>query len=337
VRKAIPLFPGHDQPRTPTELGYYDLRSPVARDAQADLARLNGVDGFCYYHYWFKGKRLMKEPIDAILSSDKPDFPFCFCWANETWSRRWLGEETDILIEQSYSEEDNHAHSRFLAAAFLDRRYIRLNGRPLFVIYRPTHITILQHFVEALRKTSRANGAGDPFILGCSSHTEGTDMRALGLDGTLDFQPKLGFLPRAFDDEPSEERLSRNRSLGVDSTNLRLYDAVDFRVRIDSFRNALAHPVYPSVFVGWDNTPRRGEKGIVLLNNNPDAFYRSVLNAIHYVAAPTFGGEKAIFINAWNEWAEGNFLEPDHSNGQNFLRVLRDLKRIPSVTTYEPR
>ena len=323
VRKAQPLFPGHMQPRVPADLCYYDLRASEVRDTQAALARSHGIDGFCYYHYWFHGKRLMTEPMDAIFESGQPDFPFCLCWANETWSRRWLGEERDILIEQTYSLEDNKNHSRFLAKVFADRRYIRLNGRPLFIIYRPTHITMLAHFISTLRECSRAAGAGDPFLLGCSSHAEGTDMRTLGLDGTMDFQPKLGFLPEAFEDKSSPERLARNRAIGVDSPDLRLYDAKDFRQRIEDFRDKIDYPVHPSVFVSWDNTPRRGENGIVLLNNTPEDFAKSLESAKRYVNSPKFQGEKVVFINAWNEWAEGNYLEPDSSHGNKFLTFLK--------------
>jgi glycosyltransferase involved in cell wall biosynthesis len=327
VRKARPLFQGHAQPRVPADLGYYDLRDSEARDAQAALARSHGIDGFCYYHYWFHGKRLMTEPLDAIFESGQPDFPYCLCWANETWSRRWLGEERDILIEQTYSLEDNENHSRFLAKIFADRRYIRLNGRPLFLIYRPTHIPVLAHFISTLRECCQAAGTGDPFLLGCSSHAEGTDMRTLDLDGTLDFQPKLGFLPEAFEDKSTPERLARNRALGVDSPNMRLYDAKEFRQRIEDFRDQLDYPVHPSVFVGWDNTPRRGENGIVVLNNSTEDFAKSLESAKCYVNSPKFQGEKAIFINAWNEWAEGNYLEPDSVENSSYLQKINILRK----------
>ena len=326
VRKAQALFQGHAQPRVPADLGYYDLRSSEVRDAQAALARNQGIDGFCYYHYWFNGRRLMTEPLDAIFESGKPDFPFCLCWANETWSRRWLGEEKDILIEQTYSLEDNEKHGRFLTKLFADPRYIRLNGRPLFLIYRPTHIPVLSHFISSLRECSQSAGTGDPFLLGCSSHAEGTDMRTLGLDGTMDFQPKLGFLPGAFEDKSTSERLARNHALGVDSTHLRLYDAKDFRQRIDAIRDQHDYPVHPSVFVSWDNTPRRGKNGIVLLNNTPEAFGKSLESAKRYVDSPKFQGEKVIFINAWNEWAEGNYLEPDIFEGSSYLQKINIMR-----------
>jgi glycosyltransferase involved in cell wall biosynthesis len=327
VRKARPLFPGHTQPRVPTDLGYYDLRSSEVRAAQAKLARDHGIDGFCYYHYWFHGHRLMTEPLDAIFESGEPDFPFCLCWANETWSRRWLGEERDVLIAQTYSEADNFNHAHFLAKVFLDKRHIRIDNRPLFMIYRPTHIDVLEHFLTTLRKVCIDAGTGDPFILGCSAHAEGTDMRTLGLDGTMDFQPKLGFLPGAFEDHSSPERLARNRALGVDSPNLRLYDARDFRRRIEEYRDQLDYPFHPSVFVSWDNTPRRKENGIILINNTAEGFGKSLESARQYLQSSKFPGEKILFINAWNEWAEGNYLEPDQSQQAAFLEQVNPNSR----------
>lgn len=265
----------------------------------------------------------MEEPVEEILRLGEPDLPFSLCWANETWSRRWLGEEKDVLISQTYSEEDNLKHSEYLANIFSDPRYIRINGRPLFVIYRPTHIPVLDHFINSLRTASMEAGCGKPYILGCSAHAEGVDMRSLGMDGTFDFQPKLGFLPEAFENNQSAQRLERNKTLGVDSPNLRLYYAPDFRKQMADYRNSLGYPVHPSVFVGWDNTPRRGDKGTVLLNNTPEEFGKSLESAQRYLQSDKFSDEGIIFINAWNEWAEGNYLEPDMSQKTRYLEQIR--------------
>ncbi len=322
VAAAKPLFPGHDQPRIPADLGFYDLRVPETREAQANLAREHGIEGFCHYHYWFNGHRLLDRPVREILQTQRPDFPFCLCWANESWSRRWLGEDRDILMAQTYSETDNIAHARHLAAVFCDRRYIRVGGRPLFIIYRPAQMNLLAHFAAELRAQSVLAGAGEPLLLGCSAHAEGTDMRTLGLDGTLDFQPKLGFLPGAFDDNVAE-RTRRNRDLGVEGPAPRVYAADALRAEISRFRAGLAHPVYPSVFVSWDNTPRRGEDGTILLPRSPESFRQGLRDALDYLDRR--GSELAeplLFINAWNEWAEGNYLEPDTSSGRSHLAEL---------------
>jgi lipopolysaccharide biosynthesis protein len=151
VAKARPVFRGHCQPHLPADLGFYDLRVAESRDAQAALAREYGIQGFCYFHYWFNGKRLLERPFDEVLGSGRPDFPFCLCWANESWSRRWLGEERDVLMEQTYSQEDDLAHADWLGRAFADNRYIRIGGRPLFLVYRPAHLPDAKRTVELWR------------------------------------------------------------------------------------------------------------------------------------------------------------------------------------------
>lgn len=331
VAKAKPLFPCHDQPRVPADLGFYDLRLPEAREAQAQLARAHGIEGFSYYHYWFNGRRLLDRPVREILHTQRPDFPFCLFWANETWSRRWLGEERDILMEQSYSEQDNINHARYLASVFQDYRYIRVKDRPLFIIYRPTHMTVLAHFIDQLREQCHLAGTGEPLLLGCSAHAEGTDMRTLGLDGTLDFQPKLGFLPGAFDDGHDPERRDRNHQCGVDADTPRLYSADKLREYMRHFRDDLPYAVYPSVFVSWDSTPRRGENGIVLLPRSAESFAEGVQHALVYLAERGSQlAEPVLFINAWNEWAEGNYLEPDSQSRCSFLEVLQEDRASPA-------
>lgn len=327
VASAKPLFPGHDQPRIPTDLGFYDLRLPETRSAQAELARNSGFDGFCYYHYWFSGHRLLDRPVQEILATQQPDFPFCLFWANEGWSRRWLFEgEGGSLIDQTYSPEDNVAHARHLAEIFTDPRYIRLGGRPLFIIYRPQHMgEMLPDFVAQLRYHSELAGAGDPYILGSSAWAIRADMRNLGLDGTLDFQPKLHLLSGAHEDH-DPDRLTRNRMLGVDSPDVRLYHDFSWRQSMAELRNSLPHPVYPSVMVSWDNTPRRSFRGTVAMTRDPENFRCGLEDALQYLSVRGDELEEpVVFVNAWNEWAEGNYLEPDRTSSSAFLDVCRDL------------
>ena len=136
VTRTRPQFRGHQQPHLPSELGFYDLRLPEARQAQADLAREYGISGFCYYHYWFTGRRLLERPFNEVLASGEPDFPFCLCWANERWTRTWDGGEHCVLMDQTYSAEDDLAHIRWLCEAFRDPRYVRVEGRPLLLVYQ---------------------------------------------------------------------------------------------------------------------------------------------------------------------------------------------------------
>jgi lipopolysaccharide biosynthesis protein len=320
VSKAKPLFPGHYQPHLPADLGFYDLRLPEVREAQADLARKYGLEGFCYWHYWFRGKRLLERPFQEVLASGTPDFPFCLAWANESWSRRWLGEERNLLMEQSYSEADDLNHARWLLPALADSRCIQVNGRPLFLIYRPTHLPNPERTVETLRNECVRAGLPNPFLLGIDAHCAGTDCRQLGFDGSLRFEPQLGALPLAFDDGPSWGRLWQNLKLGVFSRELKVYDYAQAQQLMN--RAKFDHPYFPSVCVGWDNTPRRGNKGVIIINNTPGEFAKAVQEAvIHIQSRPS--EERLVFINAWNEWAEGNHLEPDERNGLAYLEALR--------------
>ncbi len=224
VAKARPLFRGHYQPHLPADLGFYDLRLPEAREAQAELAREHGISGFCYFHYWFNGKRLLERPFDEVLASGKPDFPFCLCWANETWSRRWLGEDKEILIQQTYSVEDFRNHARWLARAFADERYIRVNGRPVFVIYRYSGIPKEIPAIAILREELNKQGSDDPYLIAVDAHNPNLDYEGIGFDHRLVFEPNLGVLPLGLDDRPSLKRARRNFRWGSMSTLHKLYD-----------------------------------------------------------------------------------------------------------------
>lgn len=198
VTRARPLFEGHYQPHIPANLGFYDLRLPDTRIAQAELASRYGIEGFCYYHYWFNGKRLLERPFNEVISSGKPEFPFCLAWANESWSRQWLGEDKDILIEQTYSSEDDINHARWLVKIFADPRYIKVDGRPLFLIYRPTHLPEPNRTFEIVRRESTRSGLKEPYLLGMNGHCSSVDCRMMGFwDLEFRTQPRfLSGLPR---------------------------------------------------------------------------------------------------------------------------------------------
>ena len=320
------LFREHYQPRLPADLGFYDLRVPETRAAQAELAREYGIEGFCYWHYWFQGRRLLWRPFNDVLQSGEPDFPFCLAWANESWSRRWLGEEKDVLIAQSYSDGDDVHHIRWLLQAFADRRYITINGRPLFLIYRPRHLPNPQRTTDLFRTECVKTGLREPFLVGIDAHCQNLDCRSIGFDGTLSFEPQLGVLPGAFkpdsssNDEPSLSKLMRNLRLGIFSSRLKIYD--DEEARRLMFQRKPEFPYYPSIFVGWDNTPRRRENAIVVINGTPDRFAEHLSTMIRAVANRPFE-DRLVFINAWNEWAEGNYLEPDLKWGCAYLKGVR--------------
>jgi len=197
VAQARPLFPGHEQPHYPADLGYYDLRLPELRQQQANLARQYGIDGFCYYHYWFTGKRLLERPVEEILNSGKPDFPFCLCWANENWTRRWDGQDQEVLIAQQYSPADDLAHIQALLPYFHDRRYIRIQNKPLFLVYRSSALPDTRATTTLWRQLGQASGLEDLYLVKVESFP--TDRQRCpeldGFDAALDFQPDRGSLP----------------------------------------------------------------------------------------------------------------------------------------------
>jgi hypothetical protein len=320
VVKARPLFPGHHQPHLPADLGFYDLRLPEARAAQAELAASYGIHGFCYYHYWFNGRRLLGRPLDEILGSGQPDFPFCLCWANESWTRGWLGQDRQILISQTYNPDDELTHAHWLAKVFADPRYMRKDGRAIFLVYRPGDLPEPRRLTETLGAVCNMNGDKDPYLIGVDAHHAGRDFRIDGFDATLAFEPQLGALPGAFADAFSSRKLWRNLRLGVMSGKLKVYDYTEARHRMLSLLRPF--PTIPCVFVGWDNTPRRGPNGLVVVNSSPQAF-GSALEAEITKLRTSSNGDPILFINAWNEWAEGNHLEPCHRWGRDHLETIR--------------
>ena len=324
VARARPLFKGHYQPHVPADLGFYDLRVPETRAAQADLAREYGIEAFCYWHYWFEGKRLIERPFNDVLQSGEPDFPFCLAWANESWSRRWLGEEKEILMRQTYSEQDDYNHIHWLMRAFADPRYVRVEGRPLFLIYRPRDLPNLKRTTEIFRSECVKHGLPEPFLLGMNAHAYNANFRNEGLDGTVAFKPELGYLPNYLNDGPVRGKFKRNLKRGILSASLKIYDYANAqRAMMQTYRSGQD---YPTVFVGWDNSPRRGENGIIIVNQTPNVFENILRQTVTRVNAGPIQ-DKIIFLNAWNEWAEGNHLEPDLKFGHAFLEAVRRVYR----------
>ncbi|HKM54267.1 MAG TPA: glycoside hydrolase family 99-like domain-containing protein, partial [Isosphaeraceae bacterium] len=320
VAKARPLFRGHDQPRLPADLGYYDLRLPETRAAQAELAQRYGIECFCYWHYWFHGSRLLERPVDEILASGEPNFPFCLAWANESWSRNWLGDNREVLIEQSYSEEDDRTHARWLSVAFADPRYIRVHGRPLLVIYKPKALPDARRTTDIFRSECERLGLPEPYLVGIDAHCYGTDLREVGFDMTEHHEPQLGVLaPDVFIDAPLRSKFKRNLRKGILSATYKVYSYADATRLMAEVRPAFPH--FPSCFVGWDNTARRGRDAIVMVDSSPQIF-RGQLTQMANSVLHKHPQERVVFINAWNEWAEGMYLEPDVKFGHEYLRAV---------------
>lgn len=311
VKKAKPLFDGHYQPHAPSILGYYDLRDEEVRNVQAEMAKNYGIYGFCYYHYWFNGKRLLEKPINSILSSGKPFFPFCLCWANENWTRRWDGHDSEILIAQNHDNQDDLNFIRSLIPFFEDPRYIRINSKPLLVIYRTELFPNIMETSDLWRTEMIKSGIGDLFLIRVESFTEGIDPKTIGFDAALEFAP---------DWRRMGDRIDSLQRQGIEITYPDLL-VFDYNVMIE---NMLIKPVpnYPllrCVTPSWDNTPRKGEKGTVFINSNPDKYQAWLRQIVQLTKENLESNHRIIFINAWNEWGEGCHLEPDKRFGLSYL------------------
>jgi lipopolysaccharide biosynthesis protein len=320
VTKAKPAFWGHSQPHLPTDLGFYDLRLSEVRELQAQMAKQYGIYGFCYYHYWFNGKRLLNRPFDEVISSGKPDFPFCLCWANENWNRRWDGREGNLLIRQDYGVEDDTAHIRWLINIFKDERYIKIDGKPLFIIYRISQLPDPIATAHLWREEARKNGIGEIYLCGVEgNHPHAyTHISEVGLDAAILFQPSFSHLPKY------EKIFKRLSSYALNRKGHIIYDYSAFSKRMMSLNyDQLKYPVFPCVTPSWDNTPRRKKDGFILKKSKPELYEVWLKKEIEKLQDRENKNEKIIFINAWNEWAEGNYLEPCRKWGHKYLEATK--------------
>jgi len=321
VTKAKPLFKGHYQPHLPADLGFYDLRMPELQEAQAQMARDYGIYGFCYYHYWFNGKKLLERPIENILKNQRPDFPFCLFWANESWSRTWWDDKNEILIKQTYSDADSVNHAQYLCTAFSDNRYIRINNRPVFIIYRPLDIPSFNKYIDKFKNELARLNCNEPYIIATNSHNQSINYLTIGFDGILNFEPQFSIVRNFMKDKRNLQKFIYNSKHHIFNSKLKI---ISYNTAKDLMENRqFPYKYYPCVLVGWDNSPRRGEKGIIMINQNQERFRESLQKAKEYVENNTLD-DNIIFVNAWNEWAEGNHLEPDLNNGYKYLEQIKN-------------
>lgn len=325
VAKAQPLFPGHYQPHLPADLGFCDLRLPEARAAQAALAREYGIHAFCYYHYWFGGRRVLQRPFDEVLASGAPDFPFCLCWANENWTRTWDGLDEEVLLAQNYSEADDLAHIRWLCGAFADERYLRIDGRPLFLVYRASSLPDPQRTTARWREEAIRLGVGELFLARVESNFPGErgDPRALGFDAAVEFQPDALTLFELRRDRAPEAKVNVGGKWQLRGEDLWFsYHEVVEAMRA---RAPVSYPRFAGVSPGWDNTPRRGAGAGGITGATPAEFERwltLVLKQSVEALAKKDGSGAAVFFNAWNEWGEGCHLEPCQKWGRAYLEAV---------------
>jgi lipopolysaccharide biosynthesis protein len=322
VAKARPLFPGHYQPHRPADLGYYDLRSPETRTAQAALAQEYGIHGFCYYHYWFNGRRILERPVNDIVSSGKPDFPFCLCWANENWTRTWDGHDKHVLLEQIYSPADDVAHIQALAKYFQDSRYIRVNGKPLFLVYRASNLPNAADTVKRWRL--EAERLGFPGIYLCNVESMPRDKgiaATAGFDAAVEFAPDWECLPRVVKPLPFLPHMIRKRITRSVWWKHAVFDYQELRARMLAKADA-SYLRFPGATPSWDNSARKNEHAVILRNATPEAYEKWLATVVKRFKPPT-PEENFVFINAWNEWAEGNHLEPCERWGHKYLEATR--------------
>jgi lipopolysaccharide biosynthesis protein len=315
VVEGRPLFHGHYQPQLPADLGFYDLRVPEVRQAQAQLARQYGIHGFCYYHYWLDGRRLLDRPFAEVLASGKPDFPFCLCWANHNWTRRWDGLNSEVLIAQNHTLAGDRAMIREVIPAFRDPRYIRVRGRPLFLVYRASELSDPRAVAQAWREEAVAAGLPGLYLVRAEVHDDAhtqQDPAQIGFDAAYEFPPHGIRVATPSSATPGLDPAFSG--LAYEYAEV----ARDFATRpTPNYRRF--HAVMPS----WDNTARVGRRAHMAVNSSPEA-YRSWLEIVaNRTRREQEGDERLVFINGWNEWAEGCHLEPDRRHGLAWLEATR--------------
>jgi lipopolysaccharide biosynthesis protein len=313
VSKATPQFTGHLQPRLPGELGFYDLRTPETLRDQASLARLAGVDAFCFHYYWFGGQRLLERPLDAFVADQSIDLPFALCWANENWTRRWDGQESDILMAQNHSPKDDVALFDDLARYIASPRYLRVDGKPLIVVYRPDILPDAAATAKRWRERARKAGLGELFLI-CTNAFGFSDYQSAGFDGLVEFPPHALAVGEITDEI---QRLNPQFAGRVYD-----YQAV-VRERVDNLASREDPRRYPGVMPSWDNEARKPGAGHVFHNAAPDLFHQWASAAIDCTSRLAPAQERLVFVNAWNEWGEGAYLEPDRWFGHGSAQALR--------------
>jgi len=314
VSKARPNFDGHYQPHFPADLGFYDLRVPEVRQAQADLARGAGLAGFCYYHYWFSGHRLLERPLQEVLDTGKPDFPFCICWANENWTRRWDGLESSLLIGQSYTQEDEVALFRDWLPLLRDERYIRVNGKPLVLIYRISLLPEPRRAAATWRRMAREAGLGDvylAYVQSFDSWARGEKPADFDFDASVEFPPHGCGVPFA-GDVPGLASSFRGAVYDYQAT-----------AEVCLAKPNPGYPMFRGTMPSWDNTARKQHTGHIFLGASPEAYEAWLDGALSYTDRFACGDERIVFVNAWNEWGEGNHLEPDMRYKHAYLDATR--------------
>lgn len=315
VKRGLPMFEGHDQPRVPTDLGYYDLvEDKKVQYKQIELANKFGVYGFCYYYYWFEGKRLLRKPLDQFVQNKELNLPYCICWANETWSKRWDGLEHEILMQQVHNEKTDVEFIYDIIPMFNDERYIKIDGRPLLLIYRFDLFPYPNKTIKTWREICKKEGIGDIHISIVQAF-DAVDHRIYGADSSVEFPPhKISAIP------------------DITITEKMVDDDSDFKGNIFSYKRVVEnmstiekrdYKLFPGAMLKWDNTARKMNASNIFHEFTPELYRRWLIKNHHYTRM--YNEDNIMFINAWNEWAEGSYLEPDETNGTKLLEITNEV------------
>ena len=324
VAKAKKLFRGHEQPHVPADLGFYDLRLPEVREEQAKLAKEAGIEGFCYYHYWFSPNEFELElPFNEVLKSGKPDFPFMWCWANETWQKKFWNidgsiEKLDLRTQTYGGVQDYERHFYDVLPAFKDDRYIKIDNKPAFMIYKPLNIPDLSVFISNWNALAKMNGFEGVFFIGQSIIAD-KEKQAM-LDAGIDIVNSV----RHYDNY-SNKNILRKALYKLFRIIFRLPVIKDYRKIYKTFvaEEDKQEDMIPTIIPNWDHTPRSGRGGYVIKNSKPQ-YFRKHVNQVFNAIKNKSQNRQIAFLKSWNEWGEGNYMEPDLKYGKQYLEVLKE-------------
>lgn len=344
VAKAKPLFRGHYQPRIPADLGFYDLRLQEVREVQAAMARDAGIEGFCYYHYWFgNGRQLLERPFNEVLNSGKPDYPFCLCWANHDWTNKTWKKGSSLktdstIMKMEYSIDDDIRHFKHLLPAFRDKRYITVDGKPLFGIWAPNSIPDLRGFIQRWRGLALENGLPGLHIVGYTANATGRSIRGnrLSLWATDKAAEHYQALLDQGLDAVISSGLSRGQAMCQGRMKMLAYflskhtifpinNRTDYKKTMENYyvEEDRWENVYPTLMPQWDRTPRAGIKTNPLTNSTPEKFEKTIDTALSLIKDKQ-PEHQILFLKSWNEWGEGNYVEPDLKFGHGYLDAIRN-------------
>lgn len=314
VTKAKPLFEGHYQPKLPIDVGFYDLTHDDVMYRQVELAKNYGINGFAFYYYWFSGKKLMEKPVYNYLNNKDLDLPFCIHWANENWSKRWDGGNREILMEQTFSEADFENFAKDLLVFFKDKRYIKINGRPLFIVYRPALFDkqLFVNFTKYLRSYSKKHNSEEPYIIATKQFNFFDNPSDWGLDAVMEFELNNIYGLQ----EKDVQKIDPN-------SDFRVFDWENY-INLGKHKKDYKYKTFRTVFPRWDNSARKAYSGALVFDGTqPDTYGKWLQFAVNDTKNKYTGDERIVFINAWNEWAEGAMLEPDIKYGYAYLDMTR--------------